>query len=61
MYYIRINVYGGSGIEFISLKKKRNDGEFPKVKELVVVFLKWVMVLQQKIEMRLFFSDKQGK
>ena len=40
-YYIRIKFYGGSGIEFVSLGRKRNDEKFPKVKEeLVLVFLK---------------------
>lgn len=45
IHYIRINFYGGNGLEFISSRRKRNDKIFPKLKEeLVLIFLKWVIV-----------------
>ena len=53
-HHIRINVYGRSGIEFISLRGKKNDGKFPKVKECVLIFSKWV-ITEIKLIYNLFY------
>ena len=37
-YHIRINVYGRSGIEFISLREKRMMENFQKLKNLFLYF-----------------------